>query len=88
MERITLWCTIEGDANLFFVEITPTSTVAHLKKLIQERKNAMLGSVDATDLVLYKVRCPRGMALTKLNICFDSSMSRYLSSQPKLSLTA
>ena len=61
MDRITLWCTIEGDANLFFVEITSTSTVGHLKKLIQEeRKNGVLGRVDATDLVLYKVGCPHG----------------------------
>jgi len=53
---ITLWCLVKGDTSLFKVETTPEHDIADLKALIQEeRKNGVLGRVDATDLVLWKV---------------------------------
>ena len=56
-EKITLWCNVKGDSVLFFVEVPPEHTIAHLKKLIwEQRQNRVLSSIDAKDLILWKVR--------------------------------
>ena len=54
--HITLTCLIEGDSSPFIVEPKEDISIMKLKKLIhEERKNGVLGSVDAADLRLWKV---------------------------------
>jgi Crinkler effector protein N-terminal domain len=56
-EAITLWCNVKDDLSLFFVEITPEHTVAHLRKLIHKEAFGDGQLPLAKDLVLYKVSC-------------------------------
>ena len=56
--HITLICLIEGDSSPFFVKPKEDDQIMRLKELIQEE--ARLGSVDAKDLLLWKVRMIMG----------------------------
>jgi hypothetical protein len=52
----SLICLIEGESSLFRVKPTGGMDIIDLKALIKEEgKNGVLGSVDAKDLVLWKV---------------------------------
>ena len=52
-----LLCLIEGDSTVFQVKATANENVLDLKKLIhQEKDKGILRSVNASDLVLWKVR--------------------------------
>ena len=56
-----LTCLIEGEALPFIVEPKRDISIMKLKKLIHEEgKNGVLGSVDAKDLTLWKVRMIMG----------------------------
>ena len=51
-----LLCLIQGDSAVFEVSVPKEKRVLRLQKLIwEERKNGVLHSVDAADLVLWKV---------------------------------
>ena len=53
----TLLCLIIGESVLFTVKPTGSLDIIDLKSLIKEdRKEGVLGSVDAKDLILWKVR--------------------------------
>jgi hypothetical protein len=53
----SLVCLIEGDTVVFPVESEGNSSIMKLKEDIKEkRKNGVLRSVDAVDLILWKVR--------------------------------
>jgi Crinkler effector protein N-terminal domain len=54
-----LLCLIEGESSLYMFRVEPTGSmdIMQLKELIKEKnKNGMLSSIDAKDLVLWKVR--------------------------------
>jgi Crinkler effector protein N-terminal domain len=52
-----LICLITGESSLFKVRPTGRDDIMDLKELIKEEgKNGVLNSVDAKDLVLWKVR--------------------------------
>jgi hypothetical protein len=52
-----LRCLIEGESSLFMVKPTGSMDILELKYLIQEQgKNGVLSSVDATELVIWKLR--------------------------------
>ena len=56
-----LTCLIEGESLLFRVYPNTDIQILDLKSLIKkERINGVLGSVDATDLILWKVRMIMG----------------------------
>ncbi len=52
----TLWCYVEGDKTLFRVIISSTKITDDLKKSIKEEKSNLLQGVDASSLILTKVR--------------------------------
>lgn len=59
MEKLTLWCVVDGEFNLFKVKISSNEDIADLKKLIwEERKERLFKGVDAADLMLYKPKIP------------------------------
>jgi hypothetical protein len=59
--HITLTCLIKGESSLFSVKPKEDISIMELKDLIQEEgKNGMLGSIDAADLLLWKVRMIMG----------------------------
>ena len=52
-----IWCLVEGDNTLFVVITSPMLFISELKDLIKEmRKHAVLSSIDAKDLTLWKAR--------------------------------
>ncbi|KAG0028113.1 hypothetical protein BGZ82_008617, partial [Podila clonocystis] len=55
--NIILFCVVDGDAHsrAFSVEIDPTKTVDHLKKLIKAEKTNDFSDIDADKLTLWKV---------------------------------
>ena len=56
-----IWCFVEGDNSASYIASSSTMLMAELKKLIKEEgKNGVLGSVDAKDLILWKVRMTFG----------------------------
>ena len=58
---IPLTCLIEGESSPFIVEPKEDMNIMKLKDLIQEKgKNGVLGSVDAADMILWKVRMIMG----------------------------
>jgi len=59
--HITLTCLIEGESSPFIVKPKEDISIMQLKDLIQEKGNkGVLGSVDAKDLLLWKVRMIMG----------------------------
>ena len=59
--HIPLTCLIEGESLPFLVKPKEDDHIMELKDLIQEkRNNGVLGGVDATDLILWKVRMIMG----------------------------
>jgi hypothetical protein len=56
-----LTCLVEGESSVFRVKPTTDIQILDLKDLIQEKdKNGVLGSVDAKDQILWKVRMIMG----------------------------
>jgi len=52
-----LRCLVEGEATVFTVTVSVNDEIGDLKELVLEkRKHGALHSVDAADLVLWKVR--------------------------------
>ena len=56
MSTYTLWCLIEGYKTLFKVMIPINSDIDDLRKEIKEKKSNLFQEVDASDLILWKVR--------------------------------
>jgi hypothetical protein len=50
----TFWCLVEGDDTPFPITAALTTPIGVLKEWIKEK--GVLSSVDATDLILWKVR--------------------------------
>jgi hypothetical protein len=55
MSDYTIWCMIEGNADVFDVIIPPTARVIDLKRKIKVEKSNGLQAFDASDLILKKV---------------------------------
>jgi len=51
-----LWCLIEGTTTPFSVTASPDVDIDELKKMIQGEKKNLFQRVDASDLILWKVR--------------------------------
>ena len=57
VENYNLWCLIDGDSTPFKVSCTSNTDINDLKKLIHKaHERQLLHNVDATNLVLWKVR--------------------------------
>ena len=59
-----LWRSIEGEIQAFSVTAPSDLFISHLKERIKAKKENTLRSVDASNLILWKVRYP-------LVICSD-----------------
>ncbi|KAF9160980.1 hypothetical protein DFQ26_005016 [Actinomortierella ambigua] len=55
---LTLFCLVDGETNSFPVDIEPSKTVAHLKKLIKAEKAPRFDDVAADKLTLWCVSIP------------------------------
>ena len=53
-----LWCLIEGDTRPFSVTVSSSVSTSKLKRMIKQEKenNSRVKSIDALDLILWKVR--------------------------------
>jgi len=55
-----LWCLIEGTTTPtptpFSIDISPGASIDKLKDMIKEKKKNLFQRVDASDLILWKVR--------------------------------
>jgi len=53
-----IWCFVKGDNNAFFIAPSSTILMAELKLMIKGQKSEshLLQGVDATTLILWKVR--------------------------------
>ncbi len=60
MSTLSLNCLLLNDdsTQVFTVKILMTDNVSILKKLIKEEKTRHLAHLDASDLILWKVRVP------------------------------
>ena len=59
-----LSCLVKGDSSVFDVKVSALMKVSALKELIHEKKDkGILRDVNASDLVLWKVRRPHGSHL-------------------------
>ncbi|KAF9577366.1 hypothetical protein BGW38_007464 [Lunasporangiospora selenospora] len=56
--NITLFCAVEGMSSAFSVDINPSKTVDHLRKLIKAEKANDFGNIDADRLTLWCVSIP------------------------------
>ena len=56
MSDIQLWCYIERDNSHFLIVVSPTLVIDDLRTKIKEKKSNLLQKVDASNLVLWKVR--------------------------------
>jgi crinkler effector protein len=56
MSTYSLWCLIEGEKDLFKVMIPINSDVYDLKEEIKKTQSNFLQKVDASGLILWKVR--------------------------------
>jgi crinkler effector protein len=56
MSTYSLWCPIEGDKTPFKVMIPINSDIYDLKEEIKKERSNFLQKVDASDLILWKVR--------------------------------
>jgi hypothetical protein len=59
---VTFFCLLTGDPfqNSFPVDINNDQSIGHLKDLIKEKRQSVLGGVDAADLAIYNITIPRG----------------------------
>jgi hypothetical protein len=58
-----LWCLVVDDVTPFDITISANANIWQLKELIrEERKHGALATVDAKDLVLWKVRTYQRLA--------------------------
>ncbi|KAG0255300.1 hypothetical protein DFQ27_006325, partial [Actinomortierella ambigua] len=55
---LTLFCLVDGETNSFPVDIEPSKTVAHLKKLIKAMKAPRFDDIAADKLTVWRVSIP------------------------------
>jgi len=56
MDKVKLWCCIEGDRRYFQVSILSSQTIYDLQKRIHDENKKHFDRCDARDLILTKVR--------------------------------
>jgi hypothetical protein len=68
------WCYVVGDNTAFPVVASSTTFIGKLKDLIKEKgKNGVLNSVDAKDLILWKVRM--SLVVIRSDITGDTTLA-------------